>query len=66
MTCIRMWNGHITFADMLSPVKTSLTSDKEHDDEDDWEAPEGNGYCLQCKVFHTVKLLQPIIMMGNG
>ena len=35
-----------------------LTPDKEHDDEDDRKAPEGNGHRLEGKVLHTVQLLQ--------
>lgn len=37
------------------------TSDQEHDDEDDWEAPEGDRHRLEGKVLHIVQLLQTAI-----
>ena len=36
------------------------TSDQEHDDEDDWEPPEGDSHCLEGKVLHIIQLLHTV------
>lgn len=41
-------------------LQADCTSDNEHDDEDDWEAPEGDGHRLEGKVLHVVQLLQAV------
>ncbi len=44
---------------LVSNVKCAQrTSHNEHDEEDDWETPEGDGHSLDSKVLHIVQLLQ--------
>lgn len=43
---------------MTRALQADCTSDNEHDDEDDWEPPEGDCHSLEGKVLHIVQLLQ--------
>ena len=38
-------------------LQADCTSDNKHDDEDDWETPEGDGNRIESKVLHIVQLL---------
>lgn len=38
-------------------MQGDCTSDYKHDNEDDWEAPEGDGNRVESKMLHIVQLL---------
>ena len=42
---------------VMRALHADFTSDNEHDDEDDWETPEGDGNRIESKVLHIVQLL---------
>ena len=43
---------------VMRASQADCTSDDKHDNEDDWETPEGDGNCAERKVLHIVQLLQ--------
>ena len=43
---------------VMRVLHADRTSDSKHDDEDDWETPEGDGNRVEGKMLHIVQLLQ--------